>query len=178
MEDTEIYNKLSIINVKNKLNLEERYAKGDNIYVTCPFCYEGNQSNMKLNVTNDSYYCRMCGESGFAIGLYAKIKYINNKVAYKRLIQEEAEMQTELKEIRKSVRKQDEEISLVYEYFLKMLGLNKKHYNMLQELGFSKEDIVKYSFKSIPQRENEKTEICNKLIKSGFDLQGIPRILS
>lgn len=178
MDDTEIYNRLSIINVKNKLYLEERYAKGDNIYVRCPFCSEVDQSYMKLNVTNDSYYCRKCGENGFAVGLYAKVNYITNKSAYKRLLQQEAEMQTDLKEIRKSIRKDEKEISLVYEYFLKLLGLNQKHYKILEELGFCKEDIIKYSFKSIPQRENEKTEICNKLIKAGFDLQGIPRILS
>ncbi len=172
--DSEIYNKLSIINVKNKLGLGEICAKGDNIYVRCPFCSEKNESNMKLNVTNDSYYCRRCGESGFAIGLYARANYISNKTAYKRLLQQEADMTTELVEIKKSERRTDEEISLVYKYFLKMLGLTKKHYEILTELGFSKDEIIKYSFKSIPQREHEKVEICNRLRKGGLDLKGIP----
>lgn len=176
--DNEIYNKLSIINVKNKLNLEEKYAKGDNIYVKCPFCHEENQSKLKLNVVNDSYYCRKCGENGYAVGLYARANYIENKVAYKRLIQQEADMTTSLVEIKKAVRKTDEEISQVYEYLLRMLGLTKKHYQILVNLGFSREDIIKYSFKSIPQKENEKIEICNRLRKGGFELSGVPRFLS
>lgn len=175
--DNEIYNKLSIINVKNKLGLEEKYAKGDNIYVRCPFCQETNQSNLKLVVTNDSYYCRKCGEHGYAVGLYAKANYIENKVAYKRLIQQEADMTTGLIQIQKSERKTDEEISYIYEYFLRMLGLTKRHYKILTELGFSREEVVKYSFKSIPQKENEKIEICNRLRKAGFELGGTPRVL-
>lgn len=178
LDQYEILKRISIINVKNKLNLEESYVKGNNIYVRCPFCSEENKSNLKLDAENDSYSCRRCGETGFAIDLYAKVEWIENKVAYKQLIRQEADMTTGLKGIKKSVRKEDEEISLVYEYFLKMLGLTKKHYNMLIELGFSKEDIIRYSFKSIPQNENEKKEICNRLIKGGFDLRGIPRILS
>lgn len=176
--DNNIYNKLSIINVKNKLNLEERYAKGDNIYVRCPYCIERNQSNMKLNVKNDSYYCRQCGDSGYAVGLYARANYIDTKTAYKRLIEQEADMTTGLIEIKQTERKTEEEINIVYKYFLKMLGLTKKHYNTLLQLGFSKEEIIKYSFKSIPQNENEKIEICNRLRNGGFDLKGIPRIFS
>ena len=33
MKDIDIYNRISIINVKNKLGLKEKYAKGDDIYV-------------------------------------------------------------------------------------------------------------------------------------------------
>ena len=68
MKDIDIYNRISIINVKNKLGLKEKYAKGDNIYVSCPFSTESNVGNLKLNVAKDSYYCRRCGVHGTAIG--------------------------------------------------------------------------------------------------------------
>lgn len=178
MDQHEILKRTSIINVKNKLGLEERYAKGDNIYVYCPFCGGERQSYMKLNVKKDSYYCRMCGENGYAIGLYAREKYISGKEAYKILINQEADMTTELKDMKKSERKEEYEISFVYECFLKMLRLTKRHYNILTQLGFSREDIIRYSFKSIPQNESEKIEICNRLMENGIDIKGIPRILS
>ena len=82
MEDIDIYNRISIINVKNKLGLKEKYAKGDDIYVRCPFCTESNVGNLKLNVIKDSYYCRRCGVHGSAIGLYAKCNLITTKEAY------------------------------------------------------------------------------------------------
>lgn len=168
------YNKISIINVKNQLKLKEKYARGNNIYVRCPFCSNTNQSNLKLNVEKDSYYCRKCGKKGFAIGLYASLNFISNKDAFKKLMVKEADMTTNLIRVRKSIKKSDEDISIVYEMFLKMLGLTKKHYNYLIKLGFSREEIINFNFKSIPQSENERIKICNKLIHGGYNLKGIP----
>lgn len=172
------YEKLSIINVKNKLNLEEGYCRGNSIYVYCPFCSTKNRetANLKLNVDLDSYYCNYCGESGYAVGLYAKCNYITTKMAFKRLMQEDSDMHTNLQYIKKAIKRSEAEISVVYEYLLKMLGLNKKHCNMLFEMGFSKEEIMQSSFRSIPQNENEKIKLCNRLINCGFKLRGVPRI--
>ena len=174
MEDIDIYNRISIINVKNKLGLKEKYAKGDIIYVRCPFCTESNVGNLKLNVVKDSYYCRRCGEKGLAIGLYARCNLITNKEAYIKLISEEADMTTSLVSIRKAIKRSQEDISFVYETFLKLLGLTKYHYNILLKLGFSRDEIIKYGFKSIPQKEYTKIAICNKLIENGISLLGIP----
>lgn len=177
MTEQEKLKRLSIINVKNKLDLEEKYCLGSNIYVRCPFCVERNQSNLILNVEKDSYYCRNCSESGYAVGLYARCNYIDNKTAFKRLLENEADLTTSYTGIKKSERKSDEEISVVYDYLLKMLGLTKLHYRKLIDMGFTREEIIFYSFKSIPQKEEEKIKICQRLQKGGFDLSGIPRIL-
>lgn len=172
------YEKLSIINVKNKLNLEEGYCNGNSIYVYCPFCSSKNRekANLKLNVDYDSYYCNCCGESGYAVGLYAKCKYISTKFAFKKLIEKEADMKTNLQYVKRAIKRADSEISTVYEYFLRMLGLNKKHCKMLLQMGFSKEEILNSPFRSVPQNENEKIRLCNRLIKCGFKLAGVPRI--
>lgn len=172
------YEKLSIINVKNKLNLTEGHCNGNSIYVYCPFCRSEQRStaNLRLNVEMDSYYCNCCGESGYAVGLYARYNYISTKTAFKRLIKEEADMSTNLKYIKNSFKRSDSEISTVYKYLLKMLGLSKKHCKMLLEMGFSKDEIINSPFRSIPQYENEKNKICSRLIKCGFKLSGVPRI--
>lgn len=174
-----IWDKLSIINVKNKLNLTEGYCNGNNIYVYCPFCNleDEKKAHLKLNVENDSYYCNCCGANGYAVGLYAKCNFITNKKAFEILSKEDADMCTNFKAIKKANRKSDEDISTVYKYFLKMLGLNKKHCKILMKMGFSKEEILNSGFRSIPESENEKIKLCNRLKKCGFELYGVPRIL-
>lgn len=172
------YEKLSIINVKNKLNLTEGYCNGNSIYVYCPFCSKEDRktANLRLNVELDSYYCNCCGESGYAVGLYAKYNYISTKVAFKKLMENDADMQTSLQYVKKANKRSSSEISMVYEYLLKMLGLNKKHCKMLLQMGFTKQEILESPFRSIPQSENEKIKLCNRLIKCGFKLSGVPRI--
>lgn len=174
--DNKLYDRLSIINVKNKLKLSESYCKGNNIYVNCPFCKNEDEkgANLRLNVRSNSYYCNCCGMNGYAVGLYAKLNYITNRKAFEKLINEKADMTTKLKGVENAIRRSDADISTVYEYLLKMLGLNKKHCKILLQMGFSKEEILKSSFRSIPQYENEKIRLCNRLIKCGFELSGVP----
>lgn len=174
--DNKLYEKLSIVNVKNKLNLTEGYCRGNSIYVYCPFCRaeDRDKANLKLNTENDSYYCNYCGENGYAVGMYAKLNYITNKKAFKELLSKEADMRTSMQFVKKASKRNETEISMVYEYLLKMLGLSKKHCHILMEYGFSKDDIIKNSFKSVPQNESEKIKICSRLIKCGFELSGVP----
>ena len=54
LKDKEIFDRVSIVNVKNKLQLHEIYSIGDVIYVRCPFC-ESKKGAMKLITSNNSY---------------------------------------------------------------------------------------------------------------------------
>ena len=174
MKNNEMLEKVSIINVKNKLKLKEICRIGDNIYVRCPFCNSLN-SSMKLSISNNSYICKNCGESGYAVGLYAKCNYITTKQAYKQLVNSNLEMKTEYKSpIITNTKKSEDEIDEIYQYFLKQLNLSKEHIIRLNKLGFSTEYIDKIGFKTIPTNENTKISICRKLISNGFELNGIP----
>lgn len=164
---------ISIINVMNKLNLDRVYTSGDIIYVKCPFCYSKN-ADMKLNIKNNSYVCKNCEEKGYAIGLYAKIKCISNKEAFKKLISEKPEINFEIHETIQNESRNDTELDIVYSNFLKLLKLEKKHFDKLKGIGFNNESINQIGFKSIPTNENIKIDICSKLIKDGYNLQGIP----
>ena len=95
MKQQEILNRTSIINVKNKLGLKEIYSRKDIIYVKCPFC-SSEKGTMRLNISNNSYICKKCEARGYSIGLYAKNKYISNREAYQRLINEEADISNNL----------------------------------------------------------------------------------
>ena len=152
MKQQEILNRTSIINVKNKLGLEEIYSKKDIIYVKCPFCYS-DKGTMKLNISNNSYICKKCEARGYSIGLYAKNKYISNKEAYQRLINEKADISNNLiTSIITNVRKNKEELDIDYQAFLGKLSLSSDHTMKLLRYGFTMEEIEKIGFKTIPMQ--------------------------
>lgn len=178
MKEQEILNRISIINVKNKLHLLETFSSGDIIYVRCPFC-NSLKGSMKLNIVNNSYICKNCEEGGYAIGLYAKYNGITNKEAYKILINDEANLE-DIFNIRTVIndKKSANELDYIYGTFLDMLDLSSYDTMKLLKLGFSIEQIEEIGFKTIPINEQDKINICKRLIDNGFELKGVPRIFS
>lgn len=174
MKQQEILNRTSIINVKNKLGLKEIYSKKDIIYVKCPFC-SSEKGTMRLNISNNSYICKKCEARGYSIGLYAKNKYISNREAYQRLINEEADISNNLMtSIITNTKKNKEELDIAYQAFLEKLSLSSDHTMKLLKYGFTMEEIEKIGFKTIPTQENQKIEICRELQTEGIDLSGTP----
>lgn len=174
MKQQEILNRTSIINVKNKLGLKELYSRKDIIYVKCPFC-SSEKGTMRLNISNNSYICKKCEARGYSIGLYAKNKYISNREAYQRLINEEADISNNLMtSIITNTKKNKEELDIVYQAFLEKLSLSSDHTMKLLKYGFTMEEIEKIGFKTIPTQENQKIEICRELQAEGIDLSGTP----
>lgn len=171
MNQQEVLKRASIINVKNKLELKEIYSKKNIIYVKCPFCCS-KQGTMILNTTNNSYICKNCQTKGYAIGLYAKCRYITTKEAYQMLIKEEADIKNNLDNlIITNQKKNIEELDYIYQSFLDKLTLTSDHIMKLLRYGFSMEEIKRIGFKSIPSNEKEKNEICREF---GNELKGIP----
>ena len=46
-------------------------------------------ATMSLNIQNNKYCCSRCGSGGYSIGLYAKVRNIDTKKAYKELLEKE-----------------------------------------------------------------------------------------
>lgn len=174
LDQQEILNRTSIINVKNKLRLEEIYSKKDIIYVKCPFCSSQN-GTMRLNISNNSYICKKCEARGYSIGLYAKNRYISNKEAYLDLISKEADISNNLTTSTIThIKKNSEELDIVYQSFLEKLSLSSDHIMKLLKYGFTIEEIESIGFRTIPTQEEQKIEICRELINEGIDLSGTP----
>ena len=174
LDQQEILNRTSIINVKNKLGLEEIYSKKDIIYVKCPFCSSQN-GTMRLNISNNSYICKKCEARGYSIGLYAKNRYISNKEAYLNLISKEADISNNLTTSTIThIKKNSEELDIVYQSFLEKLSLSSDHIMKLLKYGFTIEEIESIGFRTIPTQEEQKIEICRELINEGIDLSGTP----
>ena len=174
-----VYECINISNVMNKLNLEKVHQIGNNIYVKCPFCQNKNEKNgyMKINTINNLYICDNCESSGTSIDLYAKIKHITTKEAFKKLLKESPVLDN-IPYVYNNSLKDEYYRDIVYSNFLDLQQLSKQHREKLKNMNFTDEYILKNRFKSIENRNKKKKEICIKLQEKGFKLEGISRILS
>lgn len=112
---------------------------------------------------------------GFSIGLYARVKGIDNKKAYKELLERECYSQEKtMAEISPINLISDIEIrDAVYREFLNMLKLEGQHKNYLKNIGFLNSSIEDNLYKSVPKNYIKRRLICNALAKK-YNLAGIP----
>ena len=180
--------RLSILTVADKCGIDydiKPYAHGRYL-AHCPFC---DSSSKKLSLTTDSgkgyknvYKCYKCGESGSAIKLYATLKGLNNKEAFKELITNgDVNKNTKIEKI---IKKGNEipscletadldTLDKVYKDFIKLLKLDRSSYENLKSRGIDDDYIRIKGYKSIPANYQERYEITNKLINMGHRLEGI-----
>ena len=170
-----IYEYINISNVINQLNLKKTNQIGNNIYLICPFCQCDKEKNgyMKANIIKNLFICNKCEESGTSVDLYAKMKYITTKEAYKQLLKETPILDN-IPYVFNNPIKDDNYRDLVYKNFLNLQKLTDEHRNMLKNLTFTDEYIINNHFKSIETNEKQKKKICEQLQKMGLKLDGIP----
>ena len=112
---------------------------------------------------------------GYSTGLYAKVRNIDTKKAYKELLDKEC-FSIDASNIVISpvnaiadIDKRD----AVYRDFLNMLKLDLKHKNYLTEQGFLNSTINKQMYRTIPKNYIKRRLVANSL-KKKYDLAGIP----
>ena len=134
---------------------------------------------MSLNSQNNKYCCCRCGVGGYSIGLYAKVKGIDNKKAYKELLDRECfSLNKSSIEISPINLLRDIEIrDKIYRDFLNMLRLDINHKKYLKNIGFLDSSIDKNLYKSVPKNYIKRRLICNSLSKE-YNLARNSRILS
>lgn len=130
---------------------------------------------MSLNSQTNKYCCCRCGVGGYSIGLYAKVKNIDTKKAYKELLERECfSIDKSHIEISPINLLADVEIrDKVYRRFLQMLTLDGRHKRYLKDLGLLDSSIQKDLYKSVPKKYIKRRLICYNLAKE-FNLCGIP----
>ncbi len=155
--------------MKQKVTKVKQYALfvGYNKLSKIPTLYLNSQSN--------KYNCVRCGAGGYSIGLYAKVRCIDNKKAFKELLEKECY----------SLNKSHIEISpinliadieirdKVYREFLGMLKLEKQDRNYLNSLGLLDSSIDESLYRSIPNKYIKRRLICYSLSRN-FNLSAIP----
>jgi hypothetical protein len=170
--------RLSILNVAVKLNLQVLRRTGTEWLARCPFCGDSQNprhGHLYLNIRENKYYCVRCGEGGYAIGLYARMKGIDTKRAYRELLGMEDETPSGMEVVKmKTCEIADIEIRhRTYSAFLDMLELEFQHMSDLKRRGLTVKQIKEKGYKSIPQGE-KCYNICKKLIEAGYTLEGVP----
>ena len=114
-------------------------------------------------------------QAGYSIGLYAKVRNINTKKAFRELIDKEC-FSIEASHITISpinaiadINKRD----AVYRDFLNMLKLELKHRNYLKEQGFLDSTIDTQLYRTIP-KSYIKRRLTGNILNKKYDLAGIP----
>lgn len=152
--------------------------KGEQLY-RCPFCRDSqkhpNKGHLYLNSQLGKYWCARCWAGGYAIGLYARVRGIDTKAAYRELCENpsvapvfidapEAE-----KELTVDVAYRDQ----VYREFLSLLTLHPRHRADILRRGLSEEAIAGNGYKSLPDDPTARWAVCRTLSRK-FDLAGVP----
>ena len=130
---------------------------------------------LSLNIQNNKYCCSRCGAGGYSIGLYAKVKNIDTKTAYKELLDREcfsdSKSHIEISPI--NVLADVELRDTIYRAFLNMLQLDTKHKKYLENIGYLTTTIEDNLYKSIPKNYIKRRLISYSLSKK-YNLSGIP----
>ena len=117
-------------------------------------------ATMSLNIQNNKYCCSRCGSGGYSIGLYAKVRNIDTKKAYKELLEKEC-FSIQKSNITISPINEIADIdrrNAVYTAFLKMLKLEQSSKQKLNKLGFLNSTIEEQMYRTAKM----------------YDLSGIP----
>lgn len=149
------------------------------VLARCPFCGDSQKQHhghLYLKPETGEYMCHRCGVSGYAIGLYARLRGLDTKTAYKELItgalgplnvrtQDMPKISQNITPV--EVRDQ------VYRALMKHLPLYQRHKQDLISRGLP-EDMVIKGYRSLPDDPKTRWSVCRKLINDGFPLEGIP----
>lgn len=174
----EVQKHIAILNVAYHLCLEIVEERGYESKAICPFCGYNKLSKiptLSLNSQNNKYCCSRCGAGGYSVGLYAKVRAIDTKKAYKELLERECySLNKETIGISPINLIADIEVrDAVYRAFLGMLKLEGQHRKYLKNLGLLDSSIEDGLYKSIPQNYIKRRLIGYTLSKK-YNLAGIP----
>ena len=176
----------TIEEVATVMNLTIRSSGSNNpsIDVDCPFCSQSNGRKGKMNLkkATDQFRCNYCGESGGMLRLYAQAYGISSSAAYQEIYdllgcnskkdapyKNTKTTKTASTEI---IRADTETIHQTYSAMLAQLTLSNPNWDQLLARGLTHSDINKYGYKSVPAFGQQ--GLCDKLIKSGCHLDGVP----
>ena len=84
-----VYQKIPIVETARRcgLVLDSWTLQRSEVEASCPFCgvHGPGKYHLSLNTNTDQYRCNLCGAHGNSVSLYAKIKGITNKEAFREL---------------------------------------------------------------------------------------------
>ena len=177
-----MHKNLDILDVAKRLGIRIlRRASSEEYIGRCPFCGDSENpehGHLYLNISKNVYYCVRCGEGGDVVDLYTELTNLSREEAYKELINGNIPATRLNKENPPKIQHNAvAPIGIrdrVYRAFLDKLVLEPSHRRNLLKRGLSWEETAKNLYKSLPEKPEQRWEICKELIKEGYNLKGIP----
>ena len=176
-----VYDKIPIVDTARRcgLVLDSRTLRRSEVEASCPFCGDHGRGkyHLSLNTATDLFRCNLCGAKGNSIALYARLKGISNKDAYRELKtggnvypmpQQPAPQNTERQPLPLEAR------HAAYTAMLEHLTLLDRHGENLLGRGLSEERIQKNQYRSMPETERGRRLLAGLLRSQGHELLGLP----
>jgi DNA primase len=173
-----MYKETLLEHVLPKVGLSPVRQEGHHNVYLCPFCGDSRRKSghLYINMETGLWDCKLCSEAGNPLTLYARMRNISYSQAYKE-IHSGCKFKTEpnAKEMKLPDLKPEAPIerrSAVYEDFLRQLPLYRRHAIDLQRRGFTKKQVVKNLYRSLPDDPKQRKQIVSKLA-TRHDLTGV-----
>lgn len=158
------------------IRLADDKASENEVKAFCPFCrHLTRKPHLFLNTEIDQFFCQRCGARGNSVSLYAMVRGISNKAAFKEL--EESNLQI-FPQMGTRERQQEYMAPLelrhdVYYDLLTLLALSDHDFLDLLGRGLTLDAIEHNMYRSLPSSEQARSELAGELA-SLHDLHGIP----
>ncbi len=173
-----MYKQTLLDHVLPKLGIIPVRREGKHNVYLCPFCGDSRRKSghFYVNMETGLWDCKLCSEAGNPLTLYAKLRNVSYSQAYKEI---HGGRKFKAEPIAKEMKLPDlkpeapiERRSAVYEDFLRQLPLYRRHASDLQRRGFTKKQVVKNLYRSLPDTASQRKQIVSALA-SRHDLTGV-----
>ena len=176
-----VYEKISIVETARRcgLVLDSRTLQRLEVEAACPFCGDRGPGkyHLSLNTSTDQYRCNLCGATGNSVSLYARIKGMSNKDAFRELSKEIKTYPFPQRSEPQNTERQPlplEQRHAAYTDMLAALTLLDRHRDNLLGRGLSLERIRENQYRSMPETKQGRRLLAALLRADGHDLLGLP----
>lgn len=176
-----VYEKISIVETARRcgLALDSRTLRRLEVEASCPFCGDRGPGkfHLSLNTSTDQYRCNLCGAHGNSVSLYARIKGMSNKEAFRELSKEVKTYPFPQQPEPPNTERQPiplEQRHAAYTDMLAALTLLDRHRDNLLGRGLALERIQDNQYRSMPETEHGRRLLAALLRANGHELLGLP----
>lgn len=175
------YQKIPIVETARRcgLVLDSRTLRRSEVEASCPFCgdHGSGKYHLSLNTDKDQYRCNLCGAHGNSVSLYARIKGITNKEAFRELSGDTKLYPFPRQPEPRNTERQPlplEQRHAAYTDMLEHLTLLGRHRENLLGRGLSMERIHENQYRSMPETDRSRKLLAELLRACGHELLGLP----
>lgn len=176
-----VYEKIPIVETARRcgLVLDSQTLRRLEVEATCPFCGDHGMGkyHLSLNTNTDQFRCNLCGAHGNSVSLYARVKGISNKEAFRELSGGSKIYPFPRQPESQNTERQPlslEQRHATYSDMLEHLTLLDRHRENLLGRGFSPERIRENQYRSMPETDRSRRLLAKILQACGHELLGLP----